>query len=227
VTYEGPGQNAPRRKQNIGFLPNWWDVITPIVDYLVSRPDVDASRLALIGESFGGILAPRTATHEHRFAAILAIDGAYNLRDNILSEFPPQVKALYNAANRTAFDAILNAVRLNSSVLSSIRWGINQGLWSFDTDSPYEWLQIAGNINITQESIKNITSKVFIGSGQNDTSFPGQAPVIAEWFGDKALFYNFTNDVGAGQHSQIGAEGYVSSVTLDWLTDVFANVTKH
>jgi Prolyl oligopeptidase family len=227
VTYEGPGQNTPRRQQNIGFMPNWWDVVTPVVDYVVSRPDVDASRLALVGESFGGILAPRAATHEKRFVGVIAIDGAYNLRDVVLSEFSTQVKALYNSANKTAFDAVLNALRLNTTSPSSARWGVNQGLWSFDTDSPYEWLQIAGNINITQESIKNITSKVFIGSGQNDTSFPGQAPIVAEWFGDKAYFYNFTDDVGAGQHCQIGAEGYLASVSLDWLTDIFANATEH
>lgn len=227
VSYEGPGQNTPRRQQNIGFMPNWWDVITPIVDYLVSRPDVDASKLALVGASYGGILAPRAVTQEKRFAAVIAIDGAYNLRDVILSEFPPQVTALYNSSNVTAFDALLNGVRTNTSISSSIRWGINQGLWAFDTNSPFEWLQTAGNINLTQELVKNITTKVFIGSGQNDTSFPGQAPIVAEWFGDKAFFYNFTNDFGAGQHCQVGAEGYLASVSLNWLTDVFTNITKN
>jgi len=226
VSYEGPGQNTPRRQQNIGFKPNWWDAVSPIVDYLVSRPDVDASRLALVGESFGGILAPRTATHEKRFAAIIAIDGAYNLRDVVLAQFPPQLTALYESGNATAFDAILNALRNNASSPTSLRWGVNQGLWAFDTTSPFEWLTIAGNINLTQESVQEITSPVFIGSGQNDTSFPGQAPTVAQWFGDKAFFYNFTDDVGAGQHCQIGAEGYLASVSLDWLTDVFHNVSK-
>ena len=221
VTYEGHGQNTPRRQQNIGFKPNWWDVVTPIVDYLISHPDVDTSRLALVGESFGGILAPRTATHEKRFAAVIAIDGAYNLRDVVLSEFPLELTALYNSGNVTAFDTILNALRNNASSPSSIRWGIFQGLWSFDTTSPFEWLTIAGNINLTQESVQEITSKVFIGSGQNDTSFPGQAPIVGQWFGDKVFFYNFTNDVGAGQHCQIGTDDYLTSVSLDWLTDVF------
>jgi dienelactone hydrolase len=37
-----------------------------VVDYLLSRPDVDPERIALIGLSFGGYLAPRAATAEHR-----------------------------------------------------------------------------------------------------------------------------------------------------------------
>jgi hypothetical protein len=180
----------------------------------------------LVGESFGGILAPLTATREHRFAAVIAIDGAYNLRDTIIAGFPEQLTALYNSGNKTAFDAVLNGIRHSSSSPTSTRWGINQGLWAFDTDSPFEWLTTAGNINITQDSIKDITSKVFIGIGQNDTSFPGQAPVVAEWFGNKAFAYNFTDDVGAGQHCQIGAEGYAASVALNWLADVYENVTE-
>jgi len=225
VSYEGPGQNTPRRQQDIGFQPNWWDVVTPIVDFLVSRPDVDASRLALVGASFGGILAPLAATREHRFTAVIAIDGAYNVRDTITAGFPPPLLALYNSGNKTAVDAVLNAVRLSSSSPTSTRWGINQGLWAFDTDSPFDFLTMAGNINITRDSIRDIKSKVFIGIGQNDTSFPGQAPVVAEWFGDRAFAYNFTNDVGAGQHCQVGAEGYAASVALNWLDDVYSNVT--
>ena len=227
VTYEGPGQNTVIRDQHIGFVPNWWDVVTPIVDFLVSCGDVDSSRLALVGESFGGILAPRAAVYEKRFAGVLAIDGAYNLRDSVLGQFPTQLTTLYDSGNVTEFDALLNSLRLNATTPSNFRWGVNQGLWSFNTDSPYEWLQRAGDINITQESIKSITSKVFIGSGQNDSSFPGQAPTVGKWFGDSATFYNFTNDLGAGQHCQIGAEAYLASVSLDWLTDVFMNVTEH
>jgi pimeloyl-ACP methyl ester carboxylesterase len=200
--------------------------VTPIIDYLQTRPDVDTSRIALVGESFGGVLAPRAATKEHRLAAVLAIDGVYNLRDVVLSQLPAQITTLYNTSNVTAFDAIMNYMRENDTYPTTLRWSLDQGLWAMDTDSPYEWLQIAGNINLTQESVQEITCPVFIGSGQNDTSFPGQAPVVANWFGDKAYFYNFTNDLGAGEHCQIGAEGYLTSVSLNWLSDVFENVTR-
>lgn len=82
VTYEGPGQPTVRRQQNIGFIPDWWNVLTPVVDYLESRPDVDMSKLALVGISFGGILAPRAASREHRISAVLAIDGFHSFQVN-------------------------------------------------------------------------------------------------------------------------------------------------
>jgi alpha-beta hydrolase superfamily lysophospholipase len=227
VTYEGPGQCTVRRRQNIGFVPNWWDVVTPIVDFLSHRHDVDMSKLALAGESFGGILAPRAAMKEQRFAAVIAIDGSYSVRSSFFDlANSPQLEALYNSGNRTAFDAVLNAARLNSSAPATIRWVVDQGLWCMDTSSPYDWLTQIGQINITETNAKEITVPIFVPSGHNDTSFPGQASIAAQWYEDKAYFYNFTDSLGAGQHCQIGAEGLLSSISLNWLAGVFSNAKK-
>ena len=78
VTYEGPGQPTVRRQQGIGFIPDWWNVLTPVVDYLENRSDVDMSKLALAGMSFGGILAPVAASREHRVSPVFAIEGFHN-----------------------------------------------------------------------------------------------------------------------------------------------------
>ena len=63
-----------------GILPSLglpWrpDAETPfkaVVDYIVSREDVDADRLAAYGISGGGYLVPRAATRETRLKAIVA-----------------------------------------------------------------------------------------------------------------------------------------------------------
>ena len=52
--------------------PDWEKVVTPVVDYLLTRRDVDSARIALYGGSFGGYLAPRAAAFEHRLAACIA-----------------------------------------------------------------------------------------------------------------------------------------------------------
>lgn len=54
-----------------------------MVDYLSARPDVDMSRLALTGVSFGGTLAPIAASREHRFSALFAIDGLPDIQNAI------------------------------------------------------------------------------------------------------------------------------------------------
>ena len=72
---EGPGQGSMLFLRGLGFRPDWEAVITPVVDYLVSRPDVDPHRIALAGWSQGGALAARAAAFEHRLAAVVLDPG--------------------------------------------------------------------------------------------------------------------------------------------------------
>lgn len=71
VVYEGPGQGEPLFVNKIPFTPHWEHVVSPIVDRLWRRPDVDRRRIALFGLSMGGALVARAAAVEHRLAALV------------------------------------------------------------------------------------------------------------------------------------------------------------
>jgi len=219
VTYEGPGQPTVRRNQSLGFIPEWWEVVTPVVDYLSTRSDVDMSSLALMGISFGGSLAPRAAACDHRFAAVMAIDGMYSLQAAFEADIPPPLVELFKSGNKTAFDNELNSIRVDPTQPSSFRWLIDQGLFAFHTSSPYDWLNQLGAYSL-DGLYDNITCPVFVGDGQDDIQVPGQAQVVADALGDRATLYKFNNSLGAGQHCQLGAEPYLAQVTLDWFQGV-------
>lgn len=51
------------------------------IDQLESRPGLDVRRLAILGQSFGGHLAPRVAAGEPRIKACIALAGFYALAD--------------------------------------------------------------------------------------------------------------------------------------------------
>jgi hypothetical protein len=53
--------------------------VTPGIDYLLSRPDVDPHRIALNGGSFSGYLAPRAAAFEQRVAALIIWGAMFDL----------------------------------------------------------------------------------------------------------------------------------------------------
>src|SRR5262245_14763636 len=55
--------------------PDSENVIRPVVDYVLSRPEVDPDRIALIGWSFGGYVAPGAASSEPRVAACIVDPG--------------------------------------------------------------------------------------------------------------------------------------------------------
>ncbi|KAF7621596.1 Alpha/Beta hydrolase protein [Aspergillus flavus] len=225
VTYEGPGQPTVRRQSNIGFIPDWWSVVTPVVDWLRTRDDVDTDRIALGGISFGGQLAPLAATREHRLAAVLAIDGMLDLHETVLQQFPASIQKLYQSGNKTAFDAIVWEAYKETTDTSQI-WGIDQGLWSFKTSSPFEWMTKMKKMAIDQTMLDNITCPVFVASGQDDHIAPGQPERMARMLGDKAYYHLFKNNVGAGEHCTIGAEPQLAMVTMDWLDEIFENPTS-
>ena len=75
LIFEGPGQGSGAARHGLTFRYDWEAVVTPVVDVAVTLPGVDPDRLALLGMSMGGYLAPRAAAFEHRLAACIAYDG--------------------------------------------------------------------------------------------------------------------------------------------------------
>jgi hypothetical protein len=89
VTFEGPGQPTVMRQQRLGFRHDWEQVVTPVVDWCDALPAIDASRLALIGVSFGGYLAPRAAAFEPRIGAVVVIDGLFDAGETVTNLLRP------------------------------------------------------------------------------------------------------------------------------------------
>ena len=71
LVFEGPGQGGALYDQHLYFRPEFEQVLTPVLDWLLGRPEVDPKRVALVGRSFAGYLAPRAAAFEHRLAALV------------------------------------------------------------------------------------------------------------------------------------------------------------
>ncbi|KAH7211258.1 2,6-dihydropseudooxynicotine hydrolase [Fusarium oxysporum] len=116
ITYEGPGQPTVRRKENLGFIHEWEKVVTPVVDYLLTRPEVDPKSIGLLGYSFGGMLAPRAAAFEHRLAPVFAVDDC--------QEAP--FRRLFETHDATTLDSMTRQLLKNPLTPASMRWAIQQ-----------------------------------------------------------------------------------------------------
>ena len=64
LTFDGPGQGYALWKQKLFFRPDWEKVITPVVDYALTRPEVDPKKIAIQGISQGGYWVPRAVAFE-------------------------------------------------------------------------------------------------------------------------------------------------------------------
>jgi dipeptidyl aminopeptidase/acylaminoacyl peptidase len=75
---DGPGTGEPLRLRGVASRPDYEVPTTAIVDYLVTRPDIDPERIGLLGISLGGYYAPRGAAFERRIKACAAWGGVWD-----------------------------------------------------------------------------------------------------------------------------------------------------
>lgn len=167
ATMEGPGQPSPRKYQNIGFIPDWWTATTPVVDYVVNRPDVDPEKLVLMGISFGGSLTPRAFSREPRLSALVMLDGLPSLQQKLGKDLPSEVWAAFNASQQTPFNDFMFSLMDNTSLPLGDRYIFQQGLYAFDTKSPFDWFTRLGEISITPEVVAGAGQRpVYVAKGQ-------------------------------------------------------------
>ena len=138
LLFEGPGQGRVIRVQKIPFRPNWESVLTPVVDFALSRREVDSKRMALMGISFGGYLAPRAVAFEKRIMACIANGGVYDFHASARLT-PEDEKDLDSPKGSEEFDRFIYEKMKTDP---SFRWIMANGLFTFRAKSPSEWLKM-------------------------------------------------------------------------------------
>jgi pimeloyl-ACP methyl ester carboxylesterase len=76
LAFDGPGQGEA--EYEIPICGDYEHAATAVVDWISTRSDLDADRVAIWGVSLGGYYAPRAAAFEKRFKACIALSGPYD-----------------------------------------------------------------------------------------------------------------------------------------------------
>src|SRR5262249_46637711 len=104
LIFDGPGQGYALWKQKLYFRPDWEKVITPVVDYALTRPEVDPKRIALQGLSQGGYWVPRAVAFEHRIAAAIADPGVVDVATVWRDHLSQPMLELLRSGQKEAFN---------------------------------------------------------------------------------------------------------------------------
>jgi dienelactone hydrolase len=110
LAIDGPGQGEMEFEYPIRH-----DYEVPIayaIDYLEQRPDVDASRVGLMGVSFGGYYAVRAAALEPRLSAAIGNCGPYNPAHNFRNRPAITRAAIVHRSKSANEDEALEKLRL-------------------------------------------------------------------------------------------------------------------
>src|SRR5215469_6071695 len=119
LIFEGPGQGSALRVNKLQFRHDWEAVVTPVVDFAINLRGVDPERIALLGMSMGGYLAPRAAAFEHRLSACVAYDGVFNMAAAL-----PERQAHELDSNQW-LAAMDNLIAHRAEAPSSLRWALS------------------------------------------------------------------------------------------------------
>ena len=138
LTFDGPGQGASIRQQRLVFRPDWEAVLSPVIDYANTRPEIYSKRLVLFGYSLGAYLVARAAAFEHRAAALLLDDGIFDFHAAFKKALPAfLLKWIYAGRDHKA----IPLMKLKMAIDTSARWGLNNGVWTFGSRSVAEFVR--------------------------------------------------------------------------------------
>lgn len=212
LIFEGPGQGSVLRRHGVPFRHDWEAVVTPVVDFATLLPGVDPERIALIGMSMGGYLAPRAAAFEPRIAACIAYDGVWNMADAM----PKGTGNVGGSPNRGAeLDAMI-ADRANAGTAQ--RWVLSNALWVFDVTTGHELLDEVVKYDLDGIA-ERISCPTLVCEAEDDQFFQGQPAQLYDALRCPKSFLRFTAAEGAGEHCHEGALTLFHQRMFDWLDD--------
>ena len=218
LSFDGPGQGSMIIDRGVPFRPDWENVIAPVVDFLVDQPGVDPTRIGLIGLSFGGYLAPRAATKEHRLAACVSDCGPYDLFDAAVRRLPGPLAAQLSHG-RPGLVRLLD--RLARFVMSkpTAGWALRRNLMVHGLTDPLEYFRMA-----PQYSLKGIEHEIrcptFVCNTDAD-DLAVDAPKLFEALTcPNKKYVEFKAADGAGDHCEALARTAFHQQVFDWLDEV-------
>ncbi len=214
LTFDGPGQGAAIIEDGLVFRPDWEEVIRPVVDFAVGRPEVDPTCVALLGISFGGYLAPRAASGEPRLAACIADPGELSLFEEMKSRLPGFIARALSDGNPLILGLLRQILKRRLRQVSA-GWGLRRGLWVHGLDDPLDYLKLTRDYTLEGRT-GLIRCPTLICQAEHD-----EIGVTARRLYDALEcpkdFIAFRADEGAGEHCEAGARSLFNQRAFDWL----------
>ena len=159
ILFEGPGQGAALRNQNLYMTYEWEKPVVAVLDHF------QIADVTLIGISLGGFLAPRAAAFETRIARVVAYDVyIYDHRGGFFQ------RLLYELIKRTPslYNRMVNSLMRRDVTANHI---VNQWMVVCGVNTPFEWAVELQHYSVA-EIVKFIKQDVLLLAGKEDHMIP-------------------------------------------------------
>ena len=218
LMFEVPGQRAMFYDYpDLFFRP---DVEVPVgyaIDYVLSRPEVDPTKIALAGASFGGYFAPRAAAFEKRLAAVITLPLMANVQAMMTeligldpTKYPPYPHDLESRMGTQSFERFLAQ-------------GDIRARFGFANASIAEWMEGLSEFSIEGHE-QDITCPMLIIAGEGEFDSARMEKEMIQW---QKVMNHPKSQIRIGTTAE-GGEGHSltnnfllkNQIEFDWLDDV-------
>ena len=198
-----PGCGEALRLRNLHAVPDSERWASAAFDYLQTRPDVDPSRIGMMGWSLGGYYAPRAAAYESRFALCVAWGANHNWGE-------------------------LQTRRLAREGDLPVPHYWDHVMWVWGQPDMVSFMTLMPKVTLTGH-LQNIRVPFLITHGENDRQIPieyaHQSYAEAVNSPDVELKI-FTEHEGGVEHVSADNMEPVRSYIADWIADRFARMAE-
>jgi hypothetical protein len=217
LVFDGPGQQSMLFERHVPFRPDWEHVISPVVDFLEERPEVDAGRLALYGISQAGYWVPRALAFEHRIAAAVADPGVDDVAASWRAQLTPEMLTLLDAGEREKFDAFM-AIGMQSATPRErqvMQWRVKP---YGNRDSAYDLFKAVEEYRLG-DLVQWIRTPIMITDPEGEQFWPGQSRRLYDALPGPKVLAPFTKAEGADMHCEPMARSLLEQRMFDWLDE--------
>jgi hypothetical protein len=213
LTFDGPGQGYALWKQKMYFRPDWEKVVTPVVDYALSRPEVDPKRIAIQGISQGGYWVPRAVAFEKRIAAAIADPGVVDVSTSWAARLPNPMLELLKAGRKAEFDGYMSKT-MDPATQATMNfrmrpYGFTSYFDTFKATMQYNLTDVAGQIRCP----------FFISNPANEAYWPGQSRQLYDLVTSPKKLVSFSESDGADLHCEPNGTGIRDLRVFNWLDE--------
>lgn len=180
VSLDGPGQGETGLA--LPIRPDYEVAVTPLLDLLAGRTDLDHDRIGMAGVSLGGYYAPRAAAFEPRVAAVCGISGPFRFGD-MWDDLPPMTRQTFVTKSFARDDEDGRRIALSLDLAGVCERIAVPALYVTGAkDRLIPWQQ-------TQRQADETPKGTFVNFPQGNhgvSNMPSKArPMIADWMSDQ------------------------------------------
>jgi hypothetical protein len=212
--FDGPGQQSMLFERGVPFRYDWEAVLTPVVDALVARPDVDAAALTGYGVSQGGYWITRAVAFERRMVAAVADPGVVDISAGWTARLPATLLQLLRSGQKDAFNAAMASANDNPAVARTLAFRSRP----YGATNPFDLFTEVERYQV-RDVVGQITTPLLVLNPADEQFFPGQPEQLYDLLPGEKKIIEFTRAQGANFHCQPIGRQLTHTQMFDWLAE--------